>query len=220
VSIEALVLALTAVIRPTSAAAVVAMLSARHPQRLLVAYLLAGLTFSVAVGILVILLVHGLNPSPAGRPVIDVALGAIALGCAAAAWIGWLPRRRPDRPPDQQSWLWRRLRNLTPSGAATAGVVTHLPGLVYLAALNAIVNSAAGTLDGVFQVVVYNAIWFSLPIVALVLSLYRPIMFRDFLDAVALWAVRNQRVILIVFFGVLGTYIAASGVLGLLHPAT
>ena len=53
--------------------------------------------------------------------------------------------------------MQRRLRHLTPPVAALAGVVTHLPGLVYLAALNAIVGSASGPANGVLQVLVYNA---------------------------------------------------------------
>ena len=60
-STEALVLALTTVIRPTSAAAVFAMLSTPRPQRLLVAYLVAGLGFSLAVGTLVVVLLGGLQ---------------------------------------------------------------------------------------------------------------------------------------------------------------
>ena len=91
-STEALVLALTAVIRPTSAAAAFAMLSTPRPQRLLVAYLVGGLGFSLAVGTLVVVLLGGLQSTPASspvRPLLDLMLGISALGCAASAWIGW-----------------------------------------------------------------------------------------------------------------------------------
>jgi hypothetical protein len=50
---------------------------------------------------------------------------------------------------------------MSPSGAATAGVLTHLPCLSNLAGLNAIVRSATDILDGLLQVLAYNAIWFS-----------------------------------------------------------
>ena len=217
-STEALVLALTAVIRPTSTAAVVAMLSTRSPQRLLVAYILGGLAFSLAVGMLVVLLLNGLGSArTSGRPLVDTVLGAGALGYAATVGLGWLPR--DGRVPGSSSWMRRGLQRLSPTGAAAAGVLTHLPGLVYLAALNAIVGSATGALDGVVQVVIYNAIWFSMAIVALVMSVYRPTLPRECLDEMASWARRHQRAIIIVFFGALGAYLLVTGVLGLVRDA-
>ena len=216
-STEALVLALTGVIRPTSAAAVFAMLSTPRPQRLLVAYLVVGLGFSLAVGTLVVVLLGGLQStraSSAVRPLLDLVLGTFALGCAVSAWIGWLPRSRPRGSAEPDSWLRRRLTDMSPSGAAAAGVLTHLPGLVYLAALNAIAAGAGGTANGVLQVVVYNGIWFSLAIVALVLSVYRPTVSREILERVISWIREHQRVITIGFFGALGGYLVVVGVLG------
>ena len=216
-STEALVLALTAVVRPTSLAAVVAMLSTREPQRLLVVYLVAGLAFSLSVGMLVVVLLGGLHStrSPSMvRPVLDLVLGAGALGGAAGAWIGWLPRPR-SAGASQVGWMRRRLENLSRSGAAAAGVVTHLPGLVYLAALNAIAATATTPVSGVLQVVFYNAIWYGLAIIALVLSAHRPALARAMLERVVSGVRRNQRLIIVVFFGALGGYLLVVGVLGL-----
>ncbi|MEN3269868.1 GAP family protein [Pseudonocardia sp.] len=216
---EALLLALSTVIRPTSAAAVVAMLSTPRPQRLLATYILAGMAWSLAVGTLVVVLLAGIGSateSSAERPVLDTLLGVAALGYAVAAWIGVLPRRRADGPPSRTVRVRRRLQNLSPSGAALAGVLTHLPGLVYVAALNAIVGSATGTLDRLVQVVIYNAIWFSVAITALVVSVYRPRVSRDLLESITVWAREHQRVLIVVFCGVLGTYLVANGVVGLL----
>ena len=89
-STEALVLALTARVRPTSAAAVFAMLSTPRPQRLLVAYLVVGLGFSLAVGTLVVVLL--------GRPAVDARVvggppaarpraGNLRAGLRRRAWI-------------------------------------------------------------------------------------------------------------------------------------
>jgi hypothetical protein len=147
VSIEALVLALSAVIRPTTIAAVFTMLSTQRPQRLLVAYVLAGLTFSLFVGMLVVVVLSELDPprtSSGGHPQLDILLGTAALGYAMGAWTGWLPRRRAEAPPGSASRLQRRLQDVSPAGAALVAVLTHLPGLVYLAALNAIAGTATG----------------------------------------------------------------------------
>lgn len=213
-SLEALILALSTIVRPTSTAAVIAMLSTPRPQKLLVAYVLAGLVFSLVVGTLVVVLLQGYGPagSPlAGRPLIDEVLGAAALCYAVAVWIGWLPRSRDESAPRSTTWMHHRLQDLSPSGAAAAGVLTHLPGLVYLAALNAIVSESTGQLNGVVQVVVYNALWFSMPIVALVLSVHRPTESRERLAQLTSWARLHRHVITVVFFGGLGTYLLVSG---------
>jgi hypothetical protein len=222
-STEALVLALTAVIRPTSAAAVFMMLSTPRPQRLLVAYVVAGLGFSLAVGMLVVVLLGGLQSTRAAsavRPLLDLVLGTSALGCAIGAWTGWLSRSRPRGSAEPDSWLRRRLTDMSPSGAAAAGVLTHLPGLVYLAALNVIAAGEGGSASGVLQVVVYNAIWFSLAIVALVLSVYRPTVPREFLGWVISWTRRHMRVITMAFCCALGGYLVVVGVLGLVGDAS
>jgi hypothetical protein len=190
------------------------MLSTRRPQQLLVAYVLAGLVFSLAIGTLVVVLLQGFGPegSPlAGRPLISTALGAVALCYAGALWIGWLPRPRDETAPPSMTWLQRHTQDLSPSGAAAAGVLTHKPGLVYLSALNAIVGDATGTLNGIVQVAVYNAIWFSMPIVALVLSVHRPTELREWLAQMTSWARRHRRPIMVVFFGALGTYLLVAG---------
>jgi hypothetical protein len=224
VSTEAILLALSTVVRPTSAAAVVAMLATRHPQRLLGVYIVAGLTFSLAVGAVVVVLLQGVSDSAVSlhvRPAAAVVMGVLALGYAGAVGLEWLPRRHhtvgvkgPVQHPD---WMRRRLQNLSLRGAATAGVVTHLPGLVYLAALNAIAGSTTRAVDGMLQVAIYNAIWFSLAIVALALSVYRPGVSRGALDVLGSWTRGHRRAIVIVCFSALGGYLILTGIPGLLH---
>lgn len=215
-SLEALLLALTAIVRPSSTAALIAILSARRPQRLLMAYVLAGAAFSLAVGWLVVVAVQGFGPTASSatrRPLIDDALGVAALSYAAAVGIGWLPRPRDTSTTASPTWMRRRLQDMSRSGAAIAGVLTHLPGLVYLAALNAIVSVSTGTLNAAIQVLVYNAIWFSMPIAALVLSVHRPTESRERLAQLTAWGQRHRRVITVLFFGGLGTYLLVGGLL-------
>jgi hypothetical protein len=221
VSTEALLLALSTVVRPTTLAALFAILATRGPQRLLLAYVTAGVAFTLAVGTLVVLLLAGLvsGTSSGARPILDLVLGGAALGYAGAVWAGWAPRRR-ERPPDSPGWLQRRLASLTPRGAAVAGVLTHLPGLVYLAALNAIAGSTGGhPADGVLQVAVYVAIWFSLPLVALLLYARRPGLPQELLELLGGWSRRHRRVITVLFLGVLGGYLTVAGVADLTVPA-
>jgi hypothetical protein len=225
VSPEALLLAVSAILRPTALAALFAILATRGPGRLLTAYLVGGLVFTLAVGALVVTLLQGLNARTAtttSRPVLDVVLGVAALAYAVMAWARvqspW-PTTRQERPPDEPTWMQRRLQKLTVRGAAGAGVLTHLPGLTYLAALNAIVAAASGVVDGLIQVLVYNAIWFSTAIVALVLAAHRPHLAREVLERLVAWIRAHRRPITVVFFGVLGGYLLTTGIVALASRA-
>jgi hypothetical protein len=222
VSTEALLLALTTIVRPTTIAAVFAILATRTPQRLLVAYVVVGAAFSLAVGALVVFVVTGLaaaTASTAPRPLLDLVLGGAALGYACATAAGWAPRRRrsaESTPPEGPNRLRRRLDAMTVRGAALAGILTHLPGLVYLAALSAIVGSADRPVDAVVQVLVYNVIWFSLPLTVLVVSLRRPERCREILEALGSLTHRHKRLITVVFLGVFGAYLVWTGLAALL----
>ncbi len=215
---EALLLALSSVIRPTTLTAVYAMALARDRRRLLSAYLIAGLTFSVLVGILVAVVLKGYSESGLStfwRGVLDVGLGAAACGLA----VGAATRRRPDSAamnPRTTAWFRHRLDNMTTTRAALIGVVTHLPGLVYLAALNAIVNVAATPLGAAVQVVAYNLIWYSMAIAAFFVSLSHPAASTDLLNRADELIRRHGRSIVVPVFGVIGIYLLGQGLSSLL----
>ena len=88
--IEAIVLALASAVRPsTSLAAVYALLSTPRPRPLLIAFVLAGLAFSVAVGMLVVSVFHGVHVPRRNSSLIDVVdllAGVAALGFAVGAY--------------------------------------------------------------------------------------------------------------------------------------
>jgi hypothetical protein len=213
VNAEALLLALSSVLRPTTLGAVYAMLSRPAAHRLLRAYLAAGLACSLVVGIGVVVVLHG-YATPAvstfWRAIFDVALGAAA--CGYAIGVGTHRRSAPSRAPSRTTrWLQHRLDNLTASRAALIGLVTHLPGLVYLAALNAIASSAAKPLNAAVQVVVYNTIWYSVAIAAFVVSVLYPAASKDLLEKADALVGRLGRSIVVTVFGLIGIYLLGKG---------
>src|SRR4051812_49032676 len=222
-SVDALVLALASVIRPLSVAAVYAMLGGARPTRLLTAYLVTGFVFSAGLGIVLVTLL-GIAGGP-GAPdeahaVIPFILGAISLSYAAGLLSGWVQAPVPDRTeattgPGASSWLGRQLTDLSPRRAALAGVLTHKPGLFYLAALSAITNSTSSNANRILQVAVYNAVWFAVPIAALALARRRPAELQDLLRRATAWVWGRQREIMITAFSILGVYLIVRGVLQL-----
>ena len=221
---EALVLGLFSGLRPgTSLAAVLALLRTPKPQRVLLFFTVAGFASSWAIGLLVVEVLHGANVAIGGSTftaVLDIAFGAAALGFAAGLQRRWVqPTRRassspsPTGPPSR----WRqRLRNPSAGVAAAAGIATHVPGLIYLVALNAIASERPALVDAGLQVAIYNALWFLVPLASLVLVVLRPGAALAYLDAATAWGRRHEDAILVAGSLVLGAYLIAKGTASLL----
>jgi hypothetical protein len=124
-------------------------------------------------------------------------------------------RRHPadDVPGSQGAWLERLERRLTIRTAAIAGPLTHLPGLFYLVALNLIVAHNPRIPGGLVAVLIYDVIWFALPIIALALCVVRPAAASGAVASVARWASeRSRAVLLVTSFGV-GAALVVRGLL-------
>jgi hypothetical protein len=219
-SLDVLVLALASAPRPAGIAALYALLSASKPRRVLLAYVVAGLTFSVAIGVLVVAIFHGAEIDYRDTDVysvIQVVGGLAAIGLAVAVGKGRRqPLARDQGRTGEPSAMIRRLRNPSMATAAVAGVATHLPGLFYLLALNAIVAAREPLADGVLQVLLFNAIWFGAAIASVVFFLLRPGAARQALARVNAWARRHARIITVLVSGVAGSYLTITGLTALL----
>jgi hypothetical protein len=222
-SLEALILGLLSGLRPgTSLAAVLALLKTPKPQRLMLFFTAAGFASTWAVGLVVVGVFHGANVAlgtSTFTAVLDIAFGAAALGFAAGLQRGWVqPTHRRSSSPAAAtpSRFGQRLRNPSARVAAAAGIGTHLPGLIYLVALNAIASDGPGPVDAALQVAIYVALWFLVPIASLVLVLVRPGAALAFLDAATEWVRRHEHAILVSGSLVLGGYLVVKGTAGLL----
>src|SRR5215213_5088575 len=222
-SLEALVLGLFSGLRPgTSLAAVLVLLKAPEPRRPLLFFTVAGFAFSWVIGVLVVAVFHGADVALGGSTltaILDVAFGAAALGLAAGLQQGWVqPRahRSQSSSGAGTSSRFRRLRDPSPRVAALAVIGTHLPGLVYLAALNAIASDRPTPLDAGVQVAIYDALWFVIPLASLVLIIVRPGAALRYLEAATVWARRHEHGVLVAGSLALGGYLLAKGTANLL----
>jgi uncharacterized membrane protein YraQ (UPF0718 family) len=136
-NLDVIVLALASAPRPAGIAALYALLSASRPRRVLVAYVVAGVTFSVAVGVLVVAIFHGAEIDYRGTDVysaIELVAGVAALGFAVG--VGTRRRQLParDEHSDEEPAITRRLgtprcsRRQSPAWLRTSpGSSTWLP---------------------------------------------------------------------------------------------
>ena len=216
-SIEPIVLAVASAVRPAALAAVYALVSRNHPRRLLVTYIAAGFVFSAAIGIVLVAAFHeaDLSPPRVASAIFDLVVGAAALGFAAGIAAGRGLRRTPDDPAGGENWALRRLHDPTLPVAAMVGVATHLPGLFYLLALNAIIAERQGLASDIAQVLIYNAIWFGVSVTAVFLFFVRPSATKDAVGRLNVWARGHDRPILFAVFSVVGVYLLAHGIDGL-----
>ena len=128
--IEILVLALASTVRPTSLAALSAILSHDSRRRLLIVYAAAGLAFTLSFGALVVFALHGIHlhsGSDRTKGVADIVGGVAALLIGCALLTG-RTRRRSDHDVPGVGWKARLNRALTVPAAAIAGRSPTSPG--------------------------------------------------------------------------------------------
>ena len=66
----------------------------------------------------------------------------------------------------------------------------------------------------------YNVIWFSLPIFALVMAQRKPDVTRELLDRLRRWMLLYRRRIVVVFLVALGGYLVVTGIVHLAQSAS
>lgn len=233
-------LGLLSAVRATTLAIVYALLLTDRPRRLLAGYLVGGMTVSLVTGLLIVTTfgasTHERQPT-AARYAIDAALGIAALVYAALYATGRVGRRTAATPPSSLSspsspsspsslsppssldalpWgIGERLRSPTVPLAALTGAVNNLPGLFYLAALVAILETHPTPVNGVFQVLAYNVLRFAVPTAVLVLVVIGPDRTRAVIAGTQDWARRHRRELILGVFGLAGAYLTVKGARGL-----
>ncbi len=217
-NLEWIVLAILNAGRPAGIAAVYGLLASKTPVRLLLSYIAVGFFWSFTVGLIIVRALHGaeIRGSSTATAVISLGLGAAALGFAAAFASGRVELRAPTRRSGGDGRMTRAMRDPSLSVAAGAGIVTHLPGLFYLLGLNAISSTDPGFITSVIDVLVFNAIWFTVPILALFASVRHPERARAAIESFNAWVRSRQRGLAILAFSMIGAYFAGKGAIDLL----
>jgi len=214
---EIIVLAMASTVRPTSLAAVYALLAHDSRRALMFAYVIAGLVFTIAFGLIVVYATHGIHLSSGtgqAKGVAELIGGVAALLFGVGLLTGRIQRRHAHEAPEARGRLKTMLDgHLTTRTAVVAGPVTHIPGLFYILALNVIVAHNPRLPKGMFAVLTYNAVWFALPIIALVLCILQPTAALSVIGSVERWAREHSREILTWVSLIAGTVLVVRGAL-------
>jgi len=218
-NIEILVLGVISGLRPaTSQAAVLALLRTPDPRRTLLFFVVAGFTVSVVIGLVLVLVLHGARVDLGGSTftaVFDLVAGVASLAFAVGYRQGRItvPRRERSAAPSNGAGVRvaQRLRDPSVATAGLAGVATHIPGLVYLVALNAIVAEELSPAAAAVQVAIYNLLWFAVPLAALTLAILRPGRAPAYLESAIRRGREHEQGIVFATMGLLGIFLTIKG---------
>ena len=208
-TIEIILLGLASAVRPASLVAVYALVRGHPPARLMAIYVAAGLAFTVTVGVAVIFVCSGIDlhaGTDRTKGVAEILAGVLALGLGIAVVAGRVPvgAATNGRPTADRGKRLRQ-RKVTTRTAALAGPATHIPGLLYIVALDLIVSEEPDLAGGLLEIGIYNAIWFALPIVVLAMCIVNPSAALALVHKVQEWAgARARTIVLLVSFGIGG----------------
>jgi hypothetical protein len=181
------------------------------------AYVAAGLVFTVAFGLIIILAFKGIHlrtGTTRTKGIAEIAGGVLAIGLGVGVLTGRIGgRQAEDAPLVHGRWEGRSSRGITTRTALLAGPATHIPGLLYLIALDLIVSSQPGFTGGLVEVLLYNAIWFALPLGALIVCIIDPPAAHPAIEAVHGWASAHMRAIVLTLSFGLGAALLLKGAL-------
>jgi Sap, sulfolipid-1-addressing protein len=224
---------LSAITSPTAMAAVLVILKRPRPVRLLSAYVIGSFITSVLVGIA---LVAGFAAtsllSPDHRdasPILDISLGLLIL--ISSAWLNSersaaLRRRAAERRAqrrarkaasrgDTPSRTARVLSRGSTGAVAALGVVMHLPGLLYLAALGAIAHANVSFVHGLVLVVAFNIVMLAPIELPLLGSIVAPQRTEQMVERASAFVRVHTRDGLLGLSVLAGGYLIVSGIVGL-----
>ena len=200
-------------------AAAVVMLGRPRPARQLLAYLIGGMGFSIIIGLLIVLALHGSNVlrglDKSTRAVIGVAAGGllifIAIAVASGRRMQWHPRTRKVDHPPRQSLPDRALGHDSLWIAWAAGALYSAPGAEYLAGLALLARLNASPAASVAAILGFNVVMFALielPLIGLVLM---PERTRSLTDKLNAWMTAHRQTLIVVVAGASGAYLLISG---------
>jgi hypothetical protein len=222
---EVVLLSFTAALNPTLLTATTVMLLLPKPGRLMLGYWLGAMMTSITLGIVIVYALQGSGVVSTTKrtvsPVVDIALGAIALVLALVLLTGRherLAEARARRKQGKEPPRWQRsLSTGTARTTFVVGALLTLPGASYLAALARISKLDYATVPTVLVIAGVNLVMLVLLEIPLVAFSVSPERTAHALDRMKAWAAAHGRRAAGIGLGVVGTALVIKGIVGLLQ---
>jgi Sap, sulfolipid-1-addressing protein len=217
VLIQAAGLALLASLSPTALLVAAVYLGSARPRLTAAFYLAGAVIMSLVTGVVLLLVLRGahLNRPAEHAPRYDLRLGLGILLLLA----GIVVARRKPRPPDPakpaRGMVSKLVANPAPLSAFLVGLLIFAPGITFLAALQVIATSSAGTVltaIALIVVVVINVLLVWLPIT---LYMIIPGVTTRYLTTFNGWLQAHGKAVLCWVLVVVGAIMVGNGIYGL-----
>jgi hypothetical protein len=224
-------LAFAAALNPKLLAIDLLLIENRRPRAMFLCLLLGGLTVSITVGLLDVLVFHvdAISSQKTVSAGVDLALGLLLLAVGALVATGRLHARRkvavpagaaqpaePDKPKKEKKDGWARLLAEPRLGLAMlVGAVCGIPGAAYLSGLHILITGKASTANQVVGVILFVLIEFLLIIIPFAFLEARPEATRRALTSSQEWLLGHARQLIAYTALILGAYLTISALVRL-----
>jgi Sap, sulfolipid-1-addressing protein len=211
--------ALLAAISPTALLVMAVWLGSGNPRRMALLYVAGAviMTVAMAVAVLVVIRITGLNLPRRHDPRYGVRLGLGVLALAGVAYVALRKRPRPDADQQRKGFVARLIARPSPRTAFISGILLFAPGATFIAAVQVVATSDASVPVIVLALVIVVAITALVVWLPLVAYLAAPDATARRLAVLNGWLRTHGRTLVIYALGVAGAVLVVDGALGLAH---
>jgi hypothetical protein len=209
-------LALLSALSPAALLVAGVYLGSANPRRMLLIYLAGAVTVTVALGIILLVVIHagGLNHPHERQPRYGLRLGLGVIALAASLVVSQR-KPRPPKPGKKPGLITRLANNPKPIWAFAVGLLLFAPSVSFIAAVQVIATARASDATialALALVVLIDVIFIWLP---LGLCLAAPDATARTLQGVNAWLQGHSHVLTVVVLAVVGVVLIANGIYGL-----
>lgn len=209
-------LAVLSALSPAALLVVGVYLGSANPRRMLLIYLAGALTATVALGIILLIVIHagGLNHPHQRQPRYGLRLGLGVIALAASAFVS-LRKSKPPKPGKKPGLITRLTNHPAPIVAFAVGFLLFAPSVSFIAAVQVIATARADDTTialALSLVVLIDVVFIWLP---LGLYLAAPDSTTRTLQAVNTWSKAHSHLLTVVVLAVAGVVLIGNGIYGL-----
>ncbi|HEY5532190.1 MAG TPA: GAP family protein [Candidatus Anoxymicrobiaceae bacterium] len=201
-----ILIGLAASVSPVAVMVLISLMTAKHPRKNTLLFLLSYTLTLVAIGVVFVLLFHARSGASNHKAsgYIDIGIGVLCLLAIPLA-----ARKRKEKPATEE-------RGLTVTRTLTIGAGTMLVNtstlLIYITGLHAISDARLPFADDVVAFVILTFATLLTLLIPIFIELAFPKASEKALTALRVWLVKHQRIISVGILVIFATYLLVKGI--------